>query len=167
MHEKTTKRALNLLEATAAEAPEPQASQPSEPSQAEAKPKSAQQPPSQPEAVEEALEARDYTQVPKQLDEAIREARPRPLTALYEESSTICRDWTLASLAQDSSLRPTIINPGSTWSKRSQAALLLGFHICCLLWAPSPFLPNHPFLEWPKVPLDLACSGWPLPRRVL
>lgn len=88
------------FEATAAEAPEPQASQPSEPSQAEAKPKSAQQPPSQPEAVEEALEARDYTQVPKQLDEQFEKLDP------------------------DSSLRPTIINPGSTWSKRSQAALL-------------------------------------------
>ena len=79
MHEKTTKRALNLLEATAAEwASEPQASQPSEPSQAEAKPKTTQQPPSQPEAVEESLEARDYTQVPKQLDEQFEKLDPDP-----------------------------------------------------------------------------------------
>mmetsp|Transcript_126991 Transcript_126991/g.179207 ORF Transcript_126991/g.179207 Transcript_126991/m.179207 type:complete len:1000 (+) Transcript_126991:70-3069(+) len=88
------------VEPASAEAPEPQASQPSEPSQAEAKPKTTQQPPSQPEAVEESLEARDYTQVPKQLDEQFEKLDP------------------------DSSLRPTIINPGSTWSKRSQAALL-------------------------------------------
>ena len=66
------------VEPASAEAPEPQASQPSEPSQAEAKPKTTQQPPSQPEAVEESLEARDYTQVPKQLDEQFEKLDPDP-----------------------------------------------------------------------------------------
>ncbi|CAE7031310.1 sas6 [Symbiodinium natans] len=46
------------------------------------------------------LHARDYTKVPKQMD------------AQFE------------TLAPDSALRPTIINPGSCWTKRTQKALL-------------------------------------------